>query len=314
MKSSAFVPMQAVSAVTGYLSDSSITSRNWRRLALALALLTAGGVAVLLVVRYQIQQQVGGALSAVLHSQAQIVRTWVDERLLDARLTAARSELVNFAAQVDAGTPPDAAQAAALRQLVSQALADGDETDWWLTNAEGEIALAAEPEEGAQRVVSELLDPIGQVVKSGKPQFLPPFLAGARDNPMMAFITPVPGAGGKPSAAALVVRKDPRGGFSKLFLAGRIGETGDTYAFDGEARMISESRALGEWKTQRPELANATTSVFTVHLRDYAAAPTGTLPSALPMTAAAASAAAAHLANINVLIKELNADFSMMGQ
>ena len=41
-----------------------------------------------------------------------------------------------------------------------------------------------------------------------------------------------------------------------------------------------------------PAMANATTSVFTVHLRDYAAAPTGTLPSALPMIAAAASAIA----------------------
>jgi len=292
MKSSAFVPVQPVSAVTGYLSEQSITARNWRRLALALVLLMAGGVAVLLVVRYQIQQQVGGALRAVLNSQAQIVRTWVDERLLDVRLTAGRSELVHFAAQLAAGTPPDAPAAAALRQIVTQALTDGDETEWWLTDAEGQIALASEPQEDEPRVVSELLDPVAQAVKSDKPQFLPPFLAGVRDNPMMAFITPIPGADGQPSVAALVVRKDPRGGFSRLFLAGRIGETGETYAFDAEARMISESRVLDELKTLRPELANATTSVFSVHLRDYAAAPPGTPPSALPMIASAASAIA----------------------
>ena len=292
MKSSAFLPVQVVSTVTGYLSERSITARSWRRLALGLALLAVAGSGVLLVVRHQIQQQVGGALGAVLHSQAQIVRIWVDERLLDARLTATRAELMNFAARLDADTPQDAAEATALRQLVTQALADVDETDWWLTTAEGQIALAARPEDSDQRVVSELLDPVGQAVKTGKPQFLPPFLAGAQANPLMAFIAPIPGLDGKPSAAALVVRKDPRGGFSKLFLAGRIGETGETYAFDGEARMISESRHLAELKTLRPELRDAMTSVFTVHLRDYAAGPPDTPPAALPMTAAAAAAIA----------------------
>lgn len=294
MKSGAFVPLQAISAVTGQLSERAITARSWRRLAVALAGVAMLGAAVLLVVRHQMQQQVGGALRAVLQSQAQIVRSWVDERLLDARLCASRPELAAFAAGLGTASATAPADATALRGLVAQMLDDDDETDWWITNAAGEIELSARDAERANRVVSELLDPVGRAVKSGKPQFLPPFLAGEDANPMMAFIAPIPAGDGQPARAALVVRKDPRGSFSKLFLAGRIGDTGETYAFDAEARMISESRNLAELKTLRPELANATTSVFTVHLRDYAAGAPGTPPAALPMTEAAASAISGH--------------------
>jgi len=285
--------MMPTPAVTGLPSERGIAQRAWRRLLLALAALALGGAAVLWLVRYQIEQEVGGALSAVLKSQAQIVRGWVEERQLDARLTASRAELVKFASDLGAGgTSAGASEVAALRAVISQMLDDDAETDWWLTTAQGEVVLAAKGDEADRRVVSELLDPLSLAVKTGKPQFLPPFLAQGGTNPFMAFIVPIPAPEGRPSTAALVVRKDPRGSFSKLFLAGRIGETGETYAFDAEARMISESRVLDELKTLRPELANATTSVFSVHLRDYAAAPPGTPPSALPMIASAASAIA----------------------
>ncbi len=287
--------MMPTPAVTGLPSERGSAQRAWRRLLLALAALALGGAAVLWLVRYQIEQEVGGALSAVLKSQAQIVRGWVEERQLDARLTASRAELVKFASELGAGgTSAGASEVAALRAVIAQMLDDDAETDWWLTTAQGEVVLAAKGDEADRRVVSELLDPLSLAVKTGKPQFLPPFLAQGGTNPFMAFIVPIPAPDGRPSTAALVVRKDPRGSFSKLFLAGRIGATGETYAFDAEARMISESRNLTELKRLRPDLTNATTSVFTVHLRNYAAGPPGTPPAALPMTAAAAAAIAGH--------------------
>ena len=61
------------------------------------------------------------------------------------------------------------------------------------------------------------------------------------DVPTMLVATPVHDEDGT-IVAALVFRIDPRGEFSRITQAGRVGETGETYAFDRHARLATESR------------------------------------------------------------------------
>ncbi len=59
--------------------------------------------------------------------------------------------------------------------------------------------------------------------------------------PTMFFATPVKNSNGK-VIAVLTERFKPHGEFSNLFTLGRLGDTGESYAFDREGRLLSASR------------------------------------------------------------------------
>ncbi|MDI1449986.1 sensor histidine kinase [Polyangium sp. 6x1] len=61
------------------------------------------------------------------------------------------------------------------------------------------------------------------------------------DVPTMLVAAPVRDEEGT-IVAALIFRIDPGGDFSRITQSGRVGETGETYAFDHHARLVTESR------------------------------------------------------------------------
>ncbi|MDI1429531.1 sensor histidine kinase [Polyangium sorediatum] len=61
------------------------------------------------------------------------------------------------------------------------------------------------------------------------------------DVPTMLAVTPVRDEEGT-IVAALAFRLDPTGEFSRITRSGRVGETGETYAFDRHGRLMTESR------------------------------------------------------------------------
>ncbi len=67
--------------------------------------------------------------------------------------------------------------------------------------------------------------------------------------------------------AALVFRLDPGEDFSALFNRARIGATGETYAFDGQARMISSSRFTPQLR-EIGLLAPGASSILNISLTD----------------------------------------------
>lgn len=80
----------------------------WLGLALGMAVLAAAGSGILLLVRTEIQKQVGGALSAVLDSQIDVVRAWIAERKFDVQLAASRKEVRSGNARLLASEYPSA--------------------------------------------------------------------------------------------------------------------------------------------------------------------------------------------------------------
>jgi eukaryotic-like serine/threonine-protein kinase len=297
MTSQAFTAVSPVSQPTGYLSSRTASKRVWLSLILALLVLLIVGVGVLLVVRHEIREQVSESLTAIRDSQADVVRAWVKERMNGVLLAAGRPEVRADGAHlltIEHATAADGVIANRLRQTITELLAGQDATAWRLADPDGKIVLASDTGVVAPRLLTELLDAAGRAITTNTPQFVPPMLMDGGKLPRMAFIAPlVPTPGAKP-AGVLVMRIDPRGAFSRLFRAGQLGETGETYAFDQHARMISESRFLAQLASRGGALANATTSVFTIHLRDFSAAAPDAPPETLPMTAMAASAVAGH--------------------
>ena len=59
--------------------------------------------------------------------------------------------------------------------------------------------------------------------------------------PTMFFVAPIESANGE-VLAALAIQVDPAAGFSKVMQYARVGETGESYAFDHNGRLLSESR------------------------------------------------------------------------
>lgn len=77
---------------------------------------------------------------------------------------------------------------------------------------------------------------------NGEIVFVPPIpVASKDDQPSLYFASPVFSDNGN-VLAVMTLRLDPLKDFSRLTQVGRIGNSGETYAFDQEGRLISESR------------------------------------------------------------------------
>lgn len=77
---------------------------------------------------------------------------------------------------------------------------------------------------------------------SGRALFVPP---SNKNNPTIFYCVPVFSAN-KEIIAVLVKAEDPRENFTRITQAGRIGDSGETYAFDKQGQMLTQSRFENE--------------------------------------------------------------------
>ena len=116
------------------------------------------------------------------------------------------------------------------------------------------INLASSRDEnvGTKNVIYSQRPELMQQVFEGNSVFVPPiesdvYLDPIERNgnpnlpPTIFFVTPVEGANGE-ILAALAIRIDPTLGFSRVMQLSRIGKTGESYVFDQNGRLLSESR------------------------------------------------------------------------
>ena len=102
-----------------------------------------------------------------------------------------------------------------------------------------------------------------QAAFSGQTVFVLPRSA---DRPDMFVLTPIADRGGNPNAV-LALRMDPAEELTRLCQISRLGNTGETYAFDSLGRMLTESRfteALG----RTGQLSPGQSAILAVHIRD----------------------------------------------
>ncbi len=97
----------------------------------------------------------------------------------------------------------------------------------------------------------------------GQSQFIPPYDI---NNPSIYYLTPVFSSSG--DIIALILRADdPALNFSRIAQAGRIGNSGETYAFNAEGYMLTQSRFDTELRTIGL-LNEGESSIFTIQLLD----------------------------------------------
>ena len=114
------------------------------------------------------------------------------------------------------------------------------------------LASSRDENIGVQSVIYSQRPELMQKVFEGNSVFVPPIESdvhldevgsnGSKSKPpTMFFVTPVEGASGE-IIAAFAIRIDPTIGFSRVMQLSRIGKTGESYVFDHNGRLLSESR------------------------------------------------------------------------
>lgn len=104
---------------------------------------------------------------------------------------------------------------------------------------------------GTKNLIAQKRPGLLKKVFSGETVFIPPMVSDVllfdsrnkptQNLPTMFFASPVINSRGK-IIAALTIRLNPESNFTRLTQVGRIGKTGETYAFDKHALLISNSR------------------------------------------------------------------------
>ena len=188
-------------------------------------------------------------MKSLLDSEVNALRVWIAEERADAERIArdarVREEIARLLAAPRCAPEPRVRLEAAIRPL----LRDVGDATFNVVDREGRFAanrfapycgLAAGAEFHA------LLAPVFE----GEARFVPPFrdearVAGAtrvREGPPLAWVAaPVRDASGR-VIAALAIAQPANAVFASILQAARPGESGETYAFDGNGRVLSAER------------------------------------------------------------------------
>ena len=168
-------------------------------------------------------------------------------------------------------TPP----LAKLRTLLEPLISGNDYPGFALVSGDGTVLAAAEDTYLGQ-VLSKQGITLTERILQGHVVVAMPYqtkqmLAGDKaltDAPSMAVLAPVRNAQQKP-VAALVLLIPPEKDFTRILSVARLGESGDTYAFDADGLMLSDSRHDDQLKAIGliPDTEQAR-SILRIQLRD----------------------------------------------
>jgi serine/threonine-protein kinase len=226
-----------------------------------LVLAAALGVWTYAGVRNALIELAAANLRSLAASQATTTETWIVEKRLNVQRWASDPRIVAAAERlVAAGERGDAAAMAACRdQRGGRLIATVD----LLRQEELAAAVHLIDRDGRVLAARDTLK-CGHVLDAARRAVFEPVLAGAtrftaardeverigvasparRDAPKVWIAAPVRDAQGT-VIAVLDIGKPANERFSRLFEAARLGETGEVYAFDGQGRLLSESRFRG---------------------------------------------------------------------
>ncbi len=206
------------------------------------------------------RRQAGQSLETVLETTHRAVRLWADDRLRATRDLAADPRLVDL--MVRLGTLDTARhlltaswETEEIRDFLRDRRAGLGFTGFFVLTPDGvTIASDRDADLGGPsplhavraHAIAEILD--------GHTVFIPPVQlaadaavggddrGGEAAGDALFFAAPITDGDDRPPIAVLALRIDPAEVFLPLLALGRIGASGETYAIDRDARLISESR------------------------------------------------------------------------
>ena len=118
---------------------------------------------------------------------------------------------------------------------------------------------------GHENMIAALKPELLTKVFTGETSFVPPIKAGD-EAPTMFIVAPI--LNNKHQViAALALRINPRKYFSSVTTIGRVGETGETYAFDGTGTLLTASR-FDQQLSELGIIKNNKSGHFNVYIKD----------------------------------------------
>ncbi len=184
------------------------------------------------------------ALTAWIESELTLVRFWADEETL--------RQLVGARLRDGAGR----GNLQKMKRLLAEGFTAQEVQDWAIVDVERTVLFASAENPNQGKTIAAVIKPHHDKVLQGHSVFLPPIpradlieaSAFSRDEAVILTAAPVRNREEK-IVAALVFFIRPDGTFSRILRASRLGEIGDTYAFNRDGLIISKSRFEAELRS-----------------------------------------------------------------
>lgn len=223
---------------------------------LAVLALSAVGYSVSQSIRATMKHSIRSELQTLLNVQTSMLETWLRVQQAGA-LSEANDrqvrEAVEQLVQFDESPPADAKALPELMAQLTRDLSPGmtshDFVGYFVTNREQKILASSSPELVGM-TIAEFETFIARAL-DGRPMVSPPFpgVSMMKDDkghirtgvPTMFVSAPVRDNGFQ-VVGAIAFRIRPEREFTRILQLGQIGDSGETYAFDKSAQMVSNSR------------------------------------------------------------------------
>jgi hypothetical protein len=255
--------------------------RQWRLLLLlGVAGILLAGIWIHNRVENALQHIVAENLQVILQADVAALEFWLDQERSNALSWAEETNLQDMTQRLDVlasdpGTLQAAPEQARLRELLEPLLNTDDYLGFAIVDTSGLILAASE-----ERMIGERLTAAGQARLArvfeqpavwNAPAWRGQYLASEalqEDITLMSIAASIAGNNGRP-LAALVLYIPPEKDFTRILSIARMGDSGDTYAFDADGLMLSDTRHLEELKAAGIlPAAKAVRAVLRIQLRD----------------------------------------------
>ena len=221
----------------------------WAWPLLALPVVAAVGLWAYRTIASDLRRRVASSLETMLVSDAAALDHWLSAQanlaaalVSDPRVQGQVADLIALARRTggDAAALKAAPGQAGLRAIFAPVLARQGTAGYFIVEPGGLIVARVVDERVGDRTVLAVADAAARAL-GGTPTFLPPTLKQLFASTPMAFVlVPIRDAGGTPFAV-FAFRIDPAQ-MAAVVNPGRLGQSGDTYAVDADARLVSPSR------------------------------------------------------------------------
>jgi hypothetical protein len=221
------------------------------------------------------------ALQTVLETTHQAFKTWAREERAVAQIWAEAPEIVQITHVLLEQTPTKEGLLATpyqdeLRSILRRVQEAKGYEGYFVISPDG-ISLSSSRNEniGTTNLLKDQPEVLAQLWAGGTALSLPqrsdvPLVDPSGElqagRPTMFVGAPIVDAAGV-SIAVLVFRLNPFRDFTALFQRGRIGKTGETYAFDEQGRLISESR-FDDQLREIGLIGNGERALLNIEIRD----------------------------------------------
>jgi len=255
-------------------------------LAVSIAIIIAAGIWIHNQVESGLHQIISEDLNTILATDIAALEFWMEQEqgtveswAEDGNIRLLTQSLQKLAASTSdtATSLPSAKEQQQLRELLEPLLDPDSYLGYAVINQSGLILSAAKAD---AQIIGQQLTPQGHAgiasIFTGQGGWIQPFWRGRylheqklqEDTTLMGVSAIIPGNGKHPQLALLLFIP-PEKDFTRILSIARMGESGDTYAFDASGRMLSDTRHLESLKTHGI-LPNAPTvrAMLRIELRD----------------------------------------------